>query len=52
MTITDLVLVLFILSLLAFAIYDQFIMPRRNGPTLLAVPLLPRSRVIALSSLD
>ncbi|QMG40749.1 DUF986 domain-containing protein [Citrobacter freundii] len=45
MTITDLVLVLFILSLLAFAIYDQFIMPRRNGPTLLAVPLLPRSRV-------
>lgn len=38
-------LVLFILSLLAFAIYDQFIMPRRNGPTLLAVPLLPRSRV-------
>ncbi len=45
MTITDLVLVLFILSLLAFAIYDQFIMPRRNGPTLLTVLLLPRSRV-------
>jgi hypothetical protein len=32
MTITDLVLILFILVLLAFAIYDQFIMPRRNGP--------------------
>lgn len=32
MTITDLVLILFIAALLAFAIYDQFIMPRRNGP--------------------
>ncbi|EQA7592730.1 DUF986 family protein, partial [Shigella flexneri] len=29
MTITDLVLILFIAALLAFAIYDQFIMPRR-----------------------
>ncbi len=27
MTITDLVLILFIAALLAFAIYDQFIMP-------------------------
>ena len=45
MTITDLVLVLFIFSLLAYAIYDQFIMPRRNGLTLLTVALLPRSRV-------
>lgn len=45
MTITDLVLVFFIASLLAYAIYDQFIMPRRNGPTLLAIPLLRRSRV-------
>ena len=45
MTITDLVLVLFIAALLAYAIYDQFIMPRRNGPTLLAIPLLRRSRV-------
>ena len=45
MTITDLVLVLFIVALLAYAIYDQFIMPRRNGPTLLAVPLLRRGRV-------
>ncbi|XXD09177.1 DUF986 family protein [Klebsiella sp. R445] len=45
MTITDLVLVLFILVLLAFAIYDQFIMPRRNGPQLLTIPLLRRSRV-------
>ncbi|PLM53484.1 hypothetical protein CWM85_25190, partial [Klebsiella michiganensis] len=45
MTITDLVLILFILVLLAFAIYDQFIMPRRNGPVLLAIPLLRRNRV-------
>lgn len=45
MTITDLVLVTFIAALLAYAIYDQFIMPRRNGQTLLAIPLLRRSRV-------
>lgn len=45
MTVTDLVLVLFIVALLAYAIYDQFIMPRRNGPTLLAVPLPRRGRV-------
>lgn len=35
MAITELVLILFIVALVAFAIYDQFIMPRRNGPTLL-----------------
>ncbi|HGL4293962.1 TPA: DUF986 family protein [Citrobacter sedlakii] len=45
MSITDLVLVFFIAALLAYAIYDQFIMPRRNGPTLLAIPLLRRGRV-------
>ncbi|HGH5978238.1 TPA: DUF986 family protein [Kluyvera georgiana] len=45
MTITDLILVLFILALLAFAIYDQFIMPRRHGVTLLSVPLLRPGRV-------
>ena len=45
MSITDLVLVLFIIALLAFAIYDQFIMPRRHGATLLAVPLLRPGRV-------
>ena len=45
MTITDLVLVLFIVALLAFAIYDQFIMPRRHGATLLAVPLLRPDRI-------
>jgi len=45
MTITDWVLILFIAALLAYAIYDQFIMPRLNGPVLLAIPLLRRSRV-------
>lgn len=45
MTFTDLVLVLFIIALLAFAIYDQFIMPRRHGTTLLSVPLLRSSRI-------
>ncbi|EBF1548471.1 TPA: DUF986 family protein, partial [Salmonella enterica subsp. enterica serovar Typhimurium] len=45
MTITDLVLILFIAALLAYALYDQFIMPRRNGPTLLSIALLRRGRV-------
>lgn len=45
MAITELVLILFIVALVAFAIYDQFIMPRRNGPTLLSIPLLRRGRV-------
>ena len=45
MTITDFVLVLFIVALLAYAIYDQFIMPRLKGPVLLAIPLLRRGRV-------
>ncbi|VTN20817.1 membrane protein [Klebsiella pneumoniae] len=31
MTFTDLVIILFILALLAYAIYDQFIMPRRTA---------------------
>lgn len=45
MTITDWVLVFFIVALLAFAIYDQFIMPRRHGTTLLSIPLLRRNRI-------
>ncbi len=49
MTITDLVLILFIVVLLAFAIYDQFIMPRRNGP-LLGHPLLRRAALTGSSS--
>lgn len=45
MTITDWILIIFIVALLAYAIYDQFIMPRRNGPLLLSIPLLRRNRV-------
>lgn len=45
MTLTDWVLVLFILLLLAWAIYDEVIMPKRNGETLLIIPLLRRGRV-------
>ena len=45
MTITDWVLVFFIIALLAFAIYDQFIMPRRHGATLLSIPRLRRNRI-------
>ncbi|MGX5010992.1 DUF986 family protein [Enterobacter asburiae] len=47
MTVTDIVLVLFIVALLAYAIYDEFIMPRRHGETLLALPLLRRGRIDA-----
>ncbi|WP_236346285.1 DUF986 family protein [Enterobacter cancerogenus] len=47
MTVTDIVLILFIVALLAYAIYDEFIMPRRHGETLLALPLLRRGRVDA-----
>lgn len=44
MTVTDIVLVLFIVALLAYAIYDEFIMPRRHGETLLTLPpLTPRT---------
>lgn len=45
MTVTDIVLVVFIVALLAYAIYDELIMPRRNGETLLSIPLLRRGRV-------
>lgn len=47
MTVTDTVLVLFIVALLAYAIYDEFIMPRRQGETLLTLPLLRRGRIDA-----
>ncbi|MCO5759828.1 DUF986 family protein, partial [Citrobacter freundii] len=47
MTVTDTVLVLFIVALLAYAIYDEFIMPRRHGETLLNLPLLRRGRIDA-----
>ncbi|WP_312466688.1 DUF986 family protein [Pseudescherichia sp.] len=44
MSLTDYVLVLCVAGLLAYAIYDEFIMPRRHGVTLLTAPLLRRSR--------
>ena len=47
MTLTDSILMLFIAALLAFAVYDELILPRRHGNTLLALPLLRRSRVDA-----
>lgn len=45
MSLTDVVLVLFIALLLLYAIYDQWIMPRRHGKTLLQVPLQRRSKI-------
>ncbi|MGD8162535.1 DUF986 family protein [Pantoea sp. FN0307] len=45
MSLTDIVLVLFIALLLLYAVYDQWMMPRRHGPTLLQVPLQRRSKV-------
>ncbi|WP_318387997.1 DUF986 family protein [Enterobacter sp.] len=45
MTSTDIVLILFVVALLAWAIYDELIMPKRHGETLLALPLLRRSRI-------
>lgn len=45
MTLTDFVLIIFIALLLAWAIYDEFIMDKRHGKTLLCVPLLRRNRI-------
>ncbi|MGK9172996.1 DUF986 family protein [Yokenella regensburgei] len=47
MTLTDSILVLFIAALLAYAIYDELILPARHGESLLTLPLLRRSRVDA-----
>jgi uncharacterized membrane protein YobD (UPF0266 family) len=47
MTLTDSILVLFIAILLVWAIYDELVLPRRNGAVLLTIPLLRRSRVDA-----
>lgn len=47
MTLTDSILIVFITALLAYAIYDELILPRRNGKPLLTLPLLRRSRVDA-----
>ncbi len=45
MTLTDLVLIVFIVLLLAWAIHDEFIMDKRHGKTLLCVSLLRRNRI-------
>ena len=45
MTITDFVLISFIALLLAFAIYDEFIIDKRHGKTQLCVTLLRRNRI-------
>ena len=45
MTLTDGVLLLVILALLGWAIYDEWLLDKRHGATLLAVPLLRRGRV-------
>ncbi|WP_336708175.1 MULTISPECIES: DUF986 family protein [unclassified Cedecea] len=45
MTLTDVVLVVFIALLLAFAVYDEFVMDKLKGKTLLKIPLLRRNRV-------
>jgi len=45
MTLTDIVLIVFIVLLLAWAIYDEFVMDRLHGKTLLNISLLPRNRI-------
>ena len=45
MTLTDVVLLVFIVLLLAWAVYDEFIMDKLKGKTLLKVPLLRRNRI-------
>ena len=45
MSVTDIVLVLFIVLLLAYAIYDEFIMGTRNGKTRLRVNLRRRNKL-------
>ncbi|CAG9298082.1 DUF986 family protein [Celerinatantimonas diazotrophica] len=48
MSLTDWVLLGCIVLMLAYAIYDEFIMPRRRGETLLRVQLLRKTRLDCL----
>lgn len=48
MTVTDIALILFIFLLLAYAVYDEFIMGKKNGTTLLKVLLQRRNRLDAV----
>ena len=47
MTLTDSIVVMFITALLAYALYDEWVLPWRKGKALLTLPLLRRSRVDA-----
>lgn len=48
MSLTDIAIALFIVLLLLYAVYDEFIQDRRQGPTLLKVKLKRRSRIDSL----
>ncbi|MFM2484908.1 DUF986 family protein [Celerinatantimonas yamalensis] len=48
MSVTDWVLFGFIILLFGYAIYDEFIMPRRHGKTILHIPLLRKTRLDSL----
>lgn len=48
MTVTDIALIIFICALLAYAVYDEFIMGKKNGTTLLKVLLQRRNKLDAV----
>jgi uncharacterized membrane protein YobD (UPF0266 family) len=48
MTVTDIALIIFILALLAYAVYDEFIMGKKSGTTLLKVLLQRRNKLDAV----
>lgn len=48
MSLTDAAILLFIALLLLYAVYDQWIMPRRHGRTRLRVPLQRRGKADSL----
>lgn len=48
MTVTDIALIIFIFLLLAYAVYDEFIMGQTRGKTLLSVNLQRRNKLDAV----
>ncbi|MCC3701308.1 DUF986 family protein [Rouxiella badensis] len=48
MSVTDIALIIFIIFLLAYAIYDEFIMDKQKGETLLRVKLQRRNKLDAI----
>ncbi|TWD41867.1 DUF986 family protein [Pantoea sp. SJZ147] len=48
MSLTDGIIALCIIALLFFAVYDEAVLPRRHGPTLLRVPLQRRHKADSL----